>query len=299
MVARQLWTPEETGLLTRGLHDTLREARGGTDFDGKQRETVHNFWDVDSPHRATEGSTGVAAAAFVEDDPRLLSKVEQILGPGFEGSFNGRSNNDGNVYVGSTMWHADMGWDPKIPTGRRDPLRKAAAEGTANDNANLHMFPSIKVAFYLEPVTAESGALRVVPASHRSPLHEACWSLHSGIPARVSDEDSARQAAELTRMAGKRSGRLCGWFRCGQNLSCVAQATRPRSSPTRAPTSSAWGRRRCPTSASSRTPATQSSSRINSSTHPMAEVSATCSRSTSARRCLRTRRSSCGWIGTM
>jgi len=201
-VVRQLWTREETGLLTRGLQDTLREARGGTDFDGKQRETVHNFWDVDSPHRATEGSTGVAAAAFVEDDPRLLSKVEQILGPGFEGSFNGRSNNDGNVYVGSTMWHADMGWDPKIPTGRLDPLRKAAAEGTANDNANLHMFPSIKVAFYLEPVTAESGALRVVPASHRSPLHEACWSLHSGIPARVSDEGSARQAAELTRMAG-------------------------------------------------------------------------------------------------
>jgi ectoine hydroxylase-related dioxygenase (phytanoyl-CoA dioxygenase family) len=67
------------------------------------------------------------------------------------------------VYVGDTMWHADMGWDPKIPLGRQDPLRAEAAAGTAQDNAHLHLFPSLKVAFYLDPVTAESGALRVVP----------------------------------------------------------------------------------------------------------------------------------------
>ena len=88
MVVRQLWTPTETDLLSRALRDTLREARGGAEFDGSDNEVVHNFWDVnDVRHRTAEGTTGVAEAAFVEADPRVLSKVEQILGPGFEPSW--------------------------------------------------------------------------------------------------------------------------------------------------------------------------------------------------------------------
>ena len=30
----------------------------------------------------------------------------------------------------------------------------------------------VKFAYYLEPVDAESGALRLIPGSHKNPLHE-------------------------------------------------------------------------------------------------------------------------------
>jgi len=64
------------------------------------------------------------------------------------------------------------------------------------DRWGLHFFPSLKVSFYMDP-----SSLWVIPGSHRSPLHEACWSLDGDIPATVN-EGSARQAAELSRMAG-------------------------------------------------------------------------------------------------
>ena len=46
---------------------------------------------------------------------------------------------DGNYYVGDTGWHSD-GWHKEI----------------------LH----IKIAFYLDPLTRDTGALRVIPGSH-------------------------------------------------------------------------------------------------------------------------------------
>ena len=148
VTVRQLFTPHETLLLRRGLDDALTEERGGGQFTGCSRETVHNWW------------VGQPLTEFIQTDPRVLERCEQLLGPGFTGSHNDHSNDDGNVYVGDTQWHADMGWDPKIPQGRTDPLRAAAAAGEAPDNAHLHMFPSLKVAFYLDPVTAATGALR-------------------------------------------------------------------------------------------------------------------------------------------
>src|SRR6185295_19576571 len=47
---------------------------------------------------------------------------------------------DGNLYVGDTGWHSD-GWNASIL--------------------------NIKLAFYLDPVTRDTGALRVIPGSHR------------------------------------------------------------------------------------------------------------------------------------
>ena len=49
---------------------------------------------------------------------------------------------DGNYYVGDTGWHSD-GWHPA--------------------GAPQHL----KIAFYLDPLTRDSGALRVIPGSHR------------------------------------------------------------------------------------------------------------------------------------
>ena len=69
------------------------------------------------------------------DDPRIHDIAAGILGDDFN-----YSSGDGNFYVGDTQWHSD-GYD----AGR---------------------IPSIKIAFYLDPLTRETGAVRVIPGSH-------------------------------------------------------------------------------------------------------------------------------------
>lgn len=69
------------------------------------------------------------------DDPRIVGVVESILGPDFN-----YCTSDGNYYTGNTKYHS-------------------------------HPFfgdlKAIKVAFYLDPLTADTGCLRVIPGSHR------------------------------------------------------------------------------------------------------------------------------------
>jgi len=69
---------------------------------------------------------------LLEDD-RIFGSVEQILGPGFVWI-----GSDGNLYVGNTAWHPD----------------------------NPTTYRRLKVAFYLDHVTKDSGCLRVIPGSH-------------------------------------------------------------------------------------------------------------------------------------
>ena len=69
------------------------------------------------------------------DDPRIEGAIASILGDDF--SYAG---SDGNYYVGDTPWHSDGGG---------------------------YCVTFIKVALYLDPLTRESGALRVIPGSHR------------------------------------------------------------------------------------------------------------------------------------
>jgi hypothetical protein len=69
------------------------------------------------------------------DDPRILGIASSLMGDDFN-----YMGSDGNYYVGETGWHSD-GWNPK----------------------QLH----IKIAFYLDPVGRNSGALRVIPGSHK------------------------------------------------------------------------------------------------------------------------------------
>ena len=68
------------------------------------------------------------------DDPRILVIAKTLLGDNFN-----YMGSDGNYYVGDTGWHSD-GWHKEI----------------------LH----IKIAFYLDPLTRDTGCLRVVPGSH-------------------------------------------------------------------------------------------------------------------------------------
>ena len=68
------------------------------------------------------------------DDPRIEEPIASLLGDDF--NYNG---SDGNLYAGDTRWHSDI------------------FKGT---------YRSIKLAFYLDPITADTGCLRVIPGSH-------------------------------------------------------------------------------------------------------------------------------------
>lgn len=71
------------------------------------------------------------------DDPRIHDIAASILGDDFN-----YMGSDGNFYAGDTKWHSD-GY------GGRGGLKH------------------IKFAFYLDPLTGDTGALRVIPGSHR------------------------------------------------------------------------------------------------------------------------------------
>ncbi|MCC6446431.1 MAG: phytanoyl-CoA dioxygenase family protein [Armatimonadetes bacterium] len=68
------------------------------------------------------------------DDPRIAAIARKLLGDDFN-----YMGSDGNYYVGDTGWHSD-GWH----------------QGIAH----------LKIAFYLDPLTRETGALQVIPGSH-------------------------------------------------------------------------------------------------------------------------------------
>jgi hypothetical protein len=102
-------------------------------------------------------------ATFVGATPRLATLIEHaqvaavcraLLGEGY--AFQG---GDGNFYAGDTGWHSDAfaQW-PEKTTARH-----------------------LKIAFYLDPLTRDAGALRVMPGSH----HEGdryCGLLQREIP---------------------------------------------------------------------------------------------------------------------
>ena len=117
-------------------------------------EIEREFEDVLAEERQGQpflGEKRQAVMAFAElrpklmsliDDDRIYGPIEQLLGPDciWWGS-------DGNLYVGDTAWHPDA-HEPELGHGR------------------------IKVAFYLDPVTRDSGCIRFIPGSHRLPFHD-------------------------------------------------------------------------------------------------------------------------------
>jgi ectoine hydroxylase-related dioxygenase (phytanoyl-CoA dioxygenase family) len=69
------------------------------------------------------------------DDPRILGIARSLLGEDFN-----YTGSDGNYYAGDTSWHSD-GWHP--------------------------ITRHIKLAFYLDDLTRDTGCLRVIPGSHK------------------------------------------------------------------------------------------------------------------------------------
>ncbi|QYM79658.1 phytanoyl-CoA dioxygenase family protein [Horticoccus luteus] len=81
-----------------------------------------------------------AGLSALLDHPGVLAAVSNLIGPDFN-----YVSSDGNYYTGETSWH-------------RDSLYKSNSY--------------IKIAFYLDKVTRDSGALRVLPGSHRDEVQE-------------------------------------------------------------------------------------------------------------------------------
>ena len=69
------------------------------------------------------------------DDPRIEGLLASLLGDDFN-----YSGSDGNYYAGDTRWHSD---------GYQKEIRH------------------VKIAFYLDHLTRDTGCLRVIPGSHR------------------------------------------------------------------------------------------------------------------------------------
>ena len=112
------------------------------------------LWDKLRDGKPLDPEDGQAENAFVERDATLTSmvlddriygSVERILGPGFVWA-----GSEGNVTVNS-----EHPWHPDRP-GNDDEIG----------------YTRLKINFYLDPITEENGCLRVIPGSHRNPLHE-------------------------------------------------------------------------------------------------------------------------------
>ena len=122
-------------------------------------DIIREFTDVleeDRKGQPFAGEKRQAVLAFVEkrpllrslvEDDRIHGPIEQLLGPNFIWG-----GSDGNLYVGDTAWHPD------------------------NSDLDLN-YIRIKVAMYLDPVVHDTGCLRVIPGSHRRPLHDELWPL--------------------------------------------------------------------------------------------------------------------------
>ena len=172
-------------MVSRVFDEVMSEDRNRESFTGIERQVVSDWF-----RRRPETS-------YLETDRRIQETIAALLGP--EAAI--KDGNDGNYYVGETGWHPDLGWDPAIPEGENDPYRLAG-------NLANHYRPSIKVAFYLDPVARESGCLRVIAGSHRNPFHDRLWSLHLDIPARAASLDHVAPALRTMweRDSGSRKG---------------------------------------------------------------------------------------------
>ena len=132
LMLRKLFSETEMEGLSSQYEDIMRDDREGRPFKG-ERQSIHPFVEI--------------RAHLIEliDDDRIYRTVEELLGPGFVWVAS-----DGNYYVGDTAWHAD---------GLRHAIDLKQTD--------WH-YPMIKVAFYLDPVTKDTGCLRIIPGSHDS-----------------------------------------------------------------------------------------------------------------------------------
>jgi hypothetical protein len=120
------------------LHDCIDRIQMEFEAVWQRRGGGHNG----APH---EGTARSCIVPFIDqseylsgllDDPRIEGIVASILGDDYN-----YLGSDGNYYVGDTTWHSDGAWPRPVVY--------------------------YKLALYLDRLTRETGALRVIPGSHR------------------------------------------------------------------------------------------------------------------------------------
>ena len=143
--------------------------------DLEQSDFTANFAEhdrIDTYQHLNFGQQRAIIPGFIErsdrlvglsSDPAVVGPVQSILGPTFE-----YVGGDGNVFSCDTAWHSDVYGSP------------------ADRN-------HVKVFFYLDELTSESGALRVIPGSNHvdSPFTARLWQTlgdWSSIPDRLGIE---------------------------------------------------------------------------------------------------------------
>lgn len=89
----------------------------------------------DGTQRTIAGTDSSELLCTLLDHPRVVGVCASLMGEDFN-----YLGGDANYYVGDTGWHSD-GWH------------------------DIGLF--VKMAFYLDPVTRDTGCLRVIPGSHR------------------------------------------------------------------------------------------------------------------------------------
>ena len=138
----------------------IRQAFTGEEVEALVREADAAY--SEKTDRGDDGSDSMWASGCVESQPALTKVVEDdriylamedLLGEDF-------------IWIGSEiMW----GIDPKLAdhTWHFDGHKSAR-----------HLdYPRTKVMLYLDPQRRDTGALRVIPGSHRDPLHETLFPL--------------------------------------------------------------------------------------------------------------------------
>ena len=133
---KQAFSSKEMVKIGRAFDDLLEEDRHGKPaLDEKQQSRYHRLQSVYGIAERHPLLTGLVA------DDRIYETVCQLLGDGCRWLCS-----EGHHYLGDTRWHPDGG------------------------STQDYFF--IKVSLYLDPLTKDTGCLRVIPGSHRSPLHD-------------------------------------------------------------------------------------------------------------------------------
>ena len=130
---RDVFSSDEIGRIAAEADDLWAEERGGGTV-GEMGQAVAPFVEKRPP-----------LTALVEDD-RIYGVVASLLGPGLVWA-----GSEGNITVrGEHPWHPDRPGDDEEIT-----------------------YDRVKVNIYLDAVDRAHGCLRLIPGSHRNPVHEA------------------------------------------------------------------------------------------------------------------------------
>jgi ectoine hydroxylase-related dioxygenase (phytanoyl-CoA dioxygenase family) len=124
-----LLTADEAALMKDEADDMMAEARGGAAVDQTKVQAVQPFFER-RPFMAS-----------LPADDRIYGASQSLCGENCQ-----LMGTEGNLHVGDTPWH-----------------------GGGEEHNMTAVMPNVKIVFYVDRLTRDTGALRVIPGSHRPP----------------------------------------------------------------------------------------------------------------------------------